>query len=117
MRNVQQGSRRVQQRPMTVSDVARHVSRLPTPCYAQVRIKGAVLCARVLEVGTPSSPKEFFKVATDLGDQWVSGWNARLCNGDGRCTCESAAGAGKRSAAPAAPSPLGNTGTTWEAGA
>lgn len=101
---------------MTASDVARHASRLPTPCYAQVRIKGAVLCARVVEVGTPSSPKEFFKVSTALGEQWVSGWNARICNGDGRCTCESAERprASAASARALCAPPLGNTGTTTE---
>lgn len=114
--NVQQRRAGTQHRPLTFADVARHVSRNPTPCLVQVRVKGVVLCGRVTEVGSPTSPKEFFKIDCELAEQWVTASNARLCSGDGRCGCERAAPApAERSEAAsgaAAPSPLGNTGVT-----
>lgn len=109
-----------QHRPLTFLDVARHIARNPSPCLVQVRIKHTVLCGRVVEVGSPTAPREFFKVHTALGEQWVTAWNARLCSGDGRCTCE----AGKAAPEAAEPAraqrglpPYSNTGVTLVVGA
>lgn len=113
--NVQQGQQKAQQRPLTFADVARHVSRNPSPCFVQVRIRDAVLCARVVEVGSPNSKTDFFRVHCAFGERWVSAWNARMCSGDGRCTCDGASdGAEALRAEPPtlAPAPLGNTGVT-----
>lgn len=106
-----------QHRPLTFADVARHIARNPSPCLVQVRVKGAVLCARVIELGSATSEREFFRVHSALGEQWVPAANARMCSGDGRCCCEgggveAAERSGAGTAQPSALPPLGNTGVT-----
>lgn len=49
-----------------------------------------VICGRVVELRENGT--EWFKVDTSMGPVWAGGAHLRLCSGDGRCTCERAAG-------------------------
>jgi hypothetical protein len=78
----------------------------------QVRIRGVVLCGRVLgEVSGGEDRPVRLAVVTALGDCWVRPFDIRACSeaGDARCGCATAKPARGRGAR-CVPSPLGNTG-------
>lgn len=89
--------------------------------HIQIRKRGLVLCARLVDVHDVSGAL-LIEAETKLGRFWVTQQNTRVCSGDGRCLCASAGAAGgslwggpRRASARAVP--LGNTGTTTVEGA
>lgn len=124
MTNVQHGPE-VQQGPLSAAAYAElcaerewHSRRIPI--HVQFRKGGAVDCARVVEVKAGRAGLDFFQLDAGGGPIWVNHFNVRACAGNGFCACEAeadAVGACADSAASAATVPLGNTGTTTEAGA
>lgn len=57
--------------------------------FVQFRRQGVVRCGQVVRC-EDFEGREFFKVATDRGEEWARAESTRLCSGDGRCTCEGA---------------------------
>lgn len=87
------------------------------PVHVQFRKRGAVLCGVAIEGSPGQDGQDWFRVKSSLGVCSVPANNVRLCGGEG-CSCEQpAASAGARAAMAAVCAvPLGNTGTTEEAG-
>lgn len=75
---------------MEVAQALRQAHGRRVQPHVQIRIydkSGPVtLCGRLVEVAEGEAAR--FKVDTDLGAYWVQGRNARMCSGDGRCSCE-----------------------------
>jgi hypothetical protein len=57
--------------------------------FVQFRRQGVTRCGQVVRC-EDFEGGEFFKVATDRGEEWARASSTRLCSGDGRCTCEAA---------------------------
>ena len=57
--------------------------------FVQFRRHGVTRCGQVVRC-EDFDGAEFFKVATDRGEEWTRCSATRLCSGDGRCTCEGA---------------------------
>jgi len=57
--------------------------------FVQFRRKGVTRCGQVIRC-EDFDAVEFFKIATDRGEEWARCSATRLCSGDGRCTCEAA---------------------------
>lgn len=81
----------------------------------QCRVRGAVLCGRVLGEVLPESDGRPLRIAvlTDIGDRWVRSFDVRACSsvGDDGCACARDAAAALAQAQPRRfRSPLGNTG-------
>ena len=55
--------------------------------FVQFRRQGVVRCGQVVAC-EDFEGAEFFKVATERGQEWARCTSTRLCSGDGRCTCE-----------------------------
>jgi hypothetical protein len=65
-----------------------HKHKVEGPPLVQARIRGAVLCGRLVESTTFNDGTDAFKVVTALGQGWVPGRNLRLCSHvDERCGC------------------------------
>lgn len=62
------------------------------PIWLQIRRyhqrRPFTLCGSLVGLALGEDGAELFSVRTDIGTYTVSGRNARLCSGDGRCGCE-----------------------------
>lgn len=125
MANVQHGSESMQG-PLSAAAYSSlcdertwHSRRIPI--HVQYRKAGLVDCARVVEVKPGRDGLDFFRLEAGGSPFWASHHNVSACAGNGFCFCEAeadaSASASAVAAALAATVPLGNTGTTTEAGA
>lgn len=120
MRTLQQSDGE-RQAPLTFAEfLAHHCAKEErgdhSPTFVQARRRGVVLCGRVIEA-SPGEGCDFFHVDLATGPAWVVHHNVRLCSFDERCSCAvRCEGAAQPHPAALGAVPLGNTGTTTEAG-